>query len=119
MTPTIQPDPVPLRVDEHGVIRVGETRLYLELIVDEYDKGATPEQIVDAYDSLELADVYAAIAYYLRHRDEVREYMRQQEQKAQEVEDRLRAERPVPPGLKEKLLACRVALERSHASSGQ
>jgi uncharacterized protein (DUF433 family) len=42
------------------------------LVVEQYENGMTPEDMVRAYGTLELADVYAAIAYYLRHRDEVR-----------------------------------------------
>jgi uncharacterized protein (DUF433 family) len=35
----------------------------LELVVREFRRGATPEQIVQAYDTLDLRDVYAVLAY--------------------------------------------------------
>jgi uncharacterized protein (DUF433 family) len=35
----------------------------------------TPEDMVRAYDALLLADIHAVVAYYLRHRDEVRAYL--------------------------------------------
>lgn len=34
-----------------------------------------PEQIVNDFDTLTLADVYAAISYYLQHRQEVDSYL--------------------------------------------
>jgi uncharacterized protein (DUF433 family) len=69
-----QPDPVPLRIDETGACRVSQTRVLLELVLQAFRDGATPETIVrDYYDTLEPADVYAVIAYYLRHREEVEE----------------------------------------------
>ena len=36
---------------------------------------ATPETIVQRYSTLALADVYAVVTYYLRHRSEVEEYL--------------------------------------------
>ncbi len=91
----IHPDPVPLRVDEAGAVRVGKTRVLLDLVVLAYEQGSTPEAIVEElYPSLDLADVYAAIAYYLRHTDEVRAFLTQREQEA----DRLRRETEGGPG---------------------
>ena len=46
------------------------------MLVQEYEDGASPKSIVEAYSTLDLADVHGAIAYYLRHRDEVSEYLR-------------------------------------------
>ena len=34
-------------------------------------RGESPEQIITSYPQLGLADVYAALAYYLDHRDEI------------------------------------------------
>src|SRR5215212_2009538 len=66
----------PLRVDQGGVVRLGKSRISLDLIVEQYQNGMTPEAMVRAYDTLVLADAYAVIAYYLRYRDEVRVYLR-------------------------------------------
>ena len=68
-TLTFKPIPVPLREDEHGAIRAGDTRVLLDLVIQEFRNGATPEAIVESYDALTLADVYAVITYYLRHSD--------------------------------------------------
>src|SRR5690349_15064739 len=76
-------DTPPLRVDEGGAVRVGNTRITLDLIVEQYENGMTPEDMVRAYDTLLLPDVYAVIAYYLRHRDEVKAYRKQRAEEAE------------------------------------
>lgn len=42
-------------------MRIGKSRITLALIVEEYENGMTPEDMVRAYDTLNLADVYGAI----------------------------------------------------------
>ena len=66
---------VPLRTDEHGKIRVGETRVLLELVIHAFNQGETAEGIVDSYPTVKLSDVYSIIAYYLTHRGEVDSYV--------------------------------------------
>ena len=75
MTLTIHNDVVPLRVEESGIVRVGDCRVYLDVVIREYNNGSDPEGIVRAFSSLQLADVYAVIAYYLRHREEIDDYL--------------------------------------------
>ena len=43
------------------------------------EKGYAPEEIILHYPQLTLAQVYAAMAYYHDHREEVREQIRQSE----------------------------------------
>ena len=65
-------DPVPLVAAEDGrVIRVGGTRVTLDTVIGAFKRGATPEEIAQDCSAVSLADVYAVIAYYLRHRSEV------------------------------------------------
>ena len=45
------------------------------------------------YSTLALLDVYAVIAYYLRHRTEIDDYLVRREEKAEEVRGGLRAGR--------------------------
>src|SRR6516165_7370029 len=71
----IHGDPVPLRVDEHGVARVGDCQVLLDVVLREFNNGADPEAIAHGYPTLQLADVYGVIAYYLRHRQEVDQYL--------------------------------------------
>jgi uncharacterized protein (DUF433 family) len=73
---------VPLRMDEGGVIRIGNTRVTLQALVADVHRGASPEEIAHNYSALNLADVYLVVGYYLQHRAEVDTYVRQQRQLA-------------------------------------
>jgi hypothetical protein len=64
----------------------------------------TPESIHDAYETVALADVYAILAYYLRHRAEVEAYLAEQESEGAEIQVRIEANDP-PEGLRARLLA--------------
>ena len=107
----------PLRVDEGGAVRVGNSRISLDLVVEQYENGMTPEDMVRAYDTLALADVHAVIAYYLRHRDEVRAYLKGREEEAEGLRAKIEAERPRVA--LEELLARRSAREKDNAPVGQ
>src|ERR1700728_3878552 len=89
----IHTDRPPLRIAEGGSVRVGNSRISLDLIVEQYENGMTPEDLVRAYDTLVLADVYAVIAYYLRHRDEVRAYLKRRAEEAEALRAKIEAER--------------------------
>jgi hypothetical protein len=69
--------------------------------------GATPEEIVGMYDTLDLGDVSMVIAYYVRHRDEVDAYLEERRRRRAEVRRELEA-RHDPTGIKERLLARRA-----------
>jgi uncharacterized protein (DUF433 family) len=89
---SLHPELPPLRVDEGGVFRVGKSRISLDLVVEQYENGMTPEDIVRAYDTLVLADVHAVVAYFLRHNDEVRAYLKRQEKEAEALRTKIEAE---------------------------
>jgi uncharacterized protein (DUF433 family) len=67
--------PPPLRFDAHGVCRIADTRVTLLTLIEAFLEGATAEEIYQEYPSVGLANVYAVIAYYLGHRDEVDAYL--------------------------------------------
>lgn len=90
-SPVIQIEAPPLRADGSGAIRVGNSRVLLELVVRAFQDGATPEAIAQRYPFAGLADVYAAVAYYLRHRGEVDRYLAERERLAQDVRQRIEA----------------------------
>ena len=105
MTLPLEADPIPLTTDAHGVLRVAGTRVTLDTILSLYKAGATPEEIADDFPSLELADIFAVITYYLRHRSEVEAYLEQGRREAEAL--RLEDEARFGSGreLKERLLA--------------
>jgi uncharacterized protein (DUF433 family) len=110
-------EPPPLRVDEGGAVRVGKSRVSLDLVVEQYENGMAPDDLVRAYDTLDLADVHAVIAYYLRHREEVESYLKQRKEEADALRGKIEAERPRVSC--EELLARRSAREKADAPTGQ
>jgi uncharacterized protein (DUF433 family) len=97
---------IPLKTDADGVVRVDGTRVTLDTIVQAFEEGATAEEIVQQYSSVNLADVYAVIAYYLQRRDQVQEYLREGQQQAQQIREENQA-RFDARGVRERLLARR------------
>ncbi len=97
-------EPPPLRQDDTGTIRVGGTRITLDTVVEAWLNGESAEKIAEAYDALTLAEVYAVISYYLRHRSEVQDYLERRRQQAEESQARIEQRFP-PQDLRAKLLA--------------
>lgn len=85
MTLTIVAEPAPLEMNSDGVVLVSKTRITLDTIVAVFKQGTTAEEIVHRYPSLQLADVYATIAFYLKHQQEVEAYLQQRQQQAQAI----------------------------------
>jgi hypothetical protein len=74
-------------------------------VVRAFNRGATAEQIVQKYDTLQLPDVYQVIGYYLKHADELNKYFASRECQEQAI---LSANPEwSPKGLRERLLARR------------
>jgi uncharacterized protein (DUF433 family) len=78
-------EPPPLSTTPEGVIRIGGTRVTLDTVVSAYREGATVEEIVEQYPSLQMSDVYTVIGYFLRHEDEVNAYLEGRRQLANDV----------------------------------
>jgi uncharacterized protein (DUF433 family) len=76
---------VPLRDDGQGGLRVGHSRVSLESVWELSQQGAGPAEIVRAFDSLNLADVYAVLAWALRHPEELEAYLKRRDQEAVEI----------------------------------
>lgn len=112
-TLVVQPRHVPLTMTEQGVWRVSGTRIPLERVIESYQAGLTPEEIVDCFDTLNLADVYIVIGYYLDHKEEVEQYLREAEAKAEEIRAMVEARQPSRPGFKEELLRRKALRENN------
>jgi uncharacterized protein (DUF433 family) len=108
MALSIAKETVPLSADAEGVLRVGNTRVTLDVLVACFADGATAEEIVQRYPTLQLADVYQVIGYYLRHPSEVQAYLRQRRDQAEGIR-RQNETRFDPSGVRDRLLARRAS----------
>jgi uncharacterized protein (DUF433 family) len=77
----------------------------VDLVIHAFQDGATPEAIVQRYPTATLADIYAVIAYYLRHREDIEAYLAEREQQAQEVRQRIESHQGDLADLRGRLLA--------------
>jgi uncharacterized protein (DUF433 family) len=87
--------PKPVRMDSHGVLRVGDTRVSLDSIVYEFNRGEDAATIQRNFDTLSLAEVHAAIAYYLHNKADIDKYLKEQEIEQDNIQKRI--ERDFPP----------------------
>ncbi|MGA2031402.1 MAG: DUF433 domain-containing protein [Thermoguttaceae bacterium] len=63
-------------------------------------RGMGPDQIVDMFPGITLADVYAALAYYFDHRQEIEEEFRKEDRLAEWVKENIPSK--IPQELREK-----------------
>lgn len=85
---------VPLERWEDGSIRVGGTRLLIDMIVDAHNRGESPETIYEAFPSkyYSIADIYAVIAYYLSHKAAIDKHLADGEREAEMVWKKIEAD---------------------------
>src|SRR5438034_1088777 len=108
MTILMPTQTIPLATDADGVIRVSNTRVTLDTIVQAFCDGATAEEIAYQYPSVPVADIYAVVGYYLHHQAEVDSYLAQRRRQA----DLVRQHNEMlhnPAGVRQRLLARRPA----------
>ncbi len=105
MSLVLEREAPPLHEDETGAIRVGNSRVLLEIVIRAFQDGASPESIVNHYDALSLSDVYNTIGYYLRHIDAVEAYLARRAQLAELVQQRLSAIQPDLSLIRSRLLS--------------
>ena len=105
MTPDLEREAPPLRVDETGAIRVGQSRVLLELVIRAFQDGASPESIVSSYSTLSLSDVYLTIGYYLRHKKAIEAYLEGRDRLAESVRQKLADFQPDISLIRSRLLA--------------
>jgi uncharacterized protein (DUF433 family) len=90
-----------------GRPRIAGTRIRVQDIYVWHElRGRSPDEIVNDFPQLTLAQVHAALAYYFDHRDEIRRQMAEEEALVEE------ARRTNPSPLREKL----AKLAQRHAT---
>lgn len=62
-----------------GKAAIDDTRVRVANVVYLHKQGKTPEQILEAYPDLSLAQVHAALTYYYDHPDEIEETLKAEE----------------------------------------
>ncbi len=87
---------LPLKLDEHGVIRVSGTRVTLDTLIGFYHQHESPEDLHEGFPTVPLADIYAVIAYYLAHQKEVDVYLEEREEQAKRIRQDWEARNPSP-----------------------
>lgn len=105
MAINIQPEAPPLREDGSGALRVGTSRVLVELVIRAFQDGVEPEAIAQRYPTASLPDVYAVVAYYLRHREELETYLAERERQGQAVRQRIESRQGDLADLRRRLLA--------------
>lgn len=82
-------------------IRVQDVYVWHEL------QGRSPDEIVSSFPQLTLADVYAALAYFWDHRDQILLEMREQEELVEQMKAQFPSKLPERPGAKGNALPSR------------
>jgi len=104
---SLAPEPPPLRLAD-GMLRVGRTRVSLDTVIGAFNMGCSPSVTLRKYPSLELADIYSTLAYYLPHRELIDAYLEERRKFGEEFQREIEALWP-KEGIKERLLARRAA----------
>jgi uncharacterized protein (DUF433 family) len=110
---------VPLREEPPGVLRIGKSRVLLEVVLRAFKAGATPEAIVQSYDTLGLADVYAVVSRYLAAPEPFEDYLQTREQEAEGTRSEIEKLQGPQDNLRAILLARAKAKEEARAQAGQ
>lgn len=82
----------PLIQWDDGTLRITGSRVPIDTVIYHFKLGATAEEIGYKFSSLRLADIYGAIYYYLANREEVEEYLSQQEAEGDAVQQRIESD---------------------------
>jgi uncharacterized protein (DUF433 family) len=69
-----------------GGWRISGTRVSLDSVIHAYLAGHTPQAIVNDFPTLMLEQVHGAIAFYLRNRQELDEYLKEQQARWEQLQ---------------------------------
>jgi len=79
---------------EDGVYKIGDTRVSLDTLIYEFNNGSDATEIQREYDSLSLAQIHAAIAYYLHNKAEMDRYLAKRDVERSKIKREIQAEFP-------------------------
>jgi uncharacterized protein (DUF433 family) len=101
-----------LEFSEPSGIRIRGTRIGIETIVTDYQRGKFPEQIAASYyPSLTLERVYAALTYYLHNEQSMEEYLKQLDEQFERAYET--QEREKPPAVVQRLRELKAQRQRA------
>jgi uncharacterized protein (DUF433 family) len=83
--PTDHPYIVRIRGMRGGEPIIRGAYISVRAIIERTRLGETPEQVLEAYEKLTLAQVYDALSYYHDHTDEIEGYIRENEEAGKET----------------------------------
>ena len=85
------------------VIRIKGHRIDIEIVLEDYLSGASPEEILIRYPTLTLEKIHATILYYLAKKEEVEAYLERVRQfEAEAEQEQLRNPSPFVVELRER-----------------
>ena len=88
---------------QEGVIRIKGNRIDIEIVLEDYLEGASPEEILLRYPTLNLEKIHATILYYLANKEEVEAYLERVRRLDEEAEqEQLRNPSPFVVELRER-----------------
>ena len=89
---------------QENVIRIKGNRIGIEIVLEDYLEGASPEEILLRYPTLNLEKIHATILYYLAKKGEVETYLERVRQLDEEAwQEQLRNPSPFVVELRERL----------------
>ena len=83
---------------KHGSPHIAGTGVLVRTIVRWYKVGLSPEEIAAEYPHLDLAQVYAALAYYHANREEMEAHMAAEQAASDKLEQEVGCLPRRPPG---------------------
>lgn len=80
-----------VRKDRHGLYRVENSPILLELVIYEHRRGRTPADIVESFPALTVEEVEQALEFCRANAEMVEEYLRTQQRDWEKVKANLDA----------------------------
>ena len=77
-----------------GNFYIGKSRVTLDSIIIYWQMGNSPEHLHESFPTVPLAAIYGTIAYYLEHKEEVYQYLRENEERWERLRAEQEAARP-------------------------